>query len=79
MKIKVLGTGCAKCVNLENRVKELVKNNNIDAEVEKVFELQEIMKYGVMMTPGLVINEKVVSYGSIPKESQILEWIREAK
>lgn len=79
MKIKVLGTGCAKCVNLENRVKELVKNNNIDAEVEKVSELQEIMKYGVMMTPGLVINEKVVSYGSIPKESQILEWIREAK
>lgn len=79
MKIKVLGTGCAKCVNLENRVKELVKNNNIEAEVEKVSELQEIMKYGVMMTPGLVINEKVVSYGSIPKESQILEWIREAK
>ena len=78
MNIKVLGTGCSKCVNLEIKVKELLKQNSIDADVQKVSDLQEIMKYGVMMTPGLVINEKVVSYGSVPKDSQILQWIKEA-
>lgn len=78
MNIKVLGTGCSKCVNLENKVKELLKQNSIEADVQKVSDLQEIMKYGVMMTPGLVINEKVVSYGSVPKDNQILQWIKEA-
>lgn len=78
MIIKILGTGCSKCVNLENKVKEIVKSNNIDAIVEKVSELQDIMKYGIMSTPGLVINEKVISYGTVPKDSQILEWLKEA-
>jgi small redox-active disulfide protein 2 len=78
MVIKILGSGCSKCVNLENKVKEIVKNNNIDATVEKVSELQDIMKYGIMSTPGLVINEKVISYGTVPKDSQILEWLKEA-
>lgn len=78
MNIKILGTGCAKCTALEKKVRELVNNNNIEAEVEKVTDLQEIMKYGIMMTPGLVINEKVLSYGSIPKDSQILDWIKGA-
>ena len=78
MNIKVLGTGCAKCTTLEERVKEVVSKNSIDASVEKVSDLQEIMKYGIMMTPGLVINEKVISYGSVPKESQILEWLKGA-
>ncbi len=79
MNIKILGTGCSKCVNLENKVKDLVKQNSIDAEVQKVSDLQDIMKYGIMMTPGLVINEKVVSFGSVPKDNQILQWISEAK
>jgi len=79
MNIKILGTGCSKCINLENKVRELVKVNSIDAEVQKVSELQDIMKYGIMMTPGLVINEKVVSFGSVPKDNQILQWISEAK
>jgi small redox-active disulfide protein 2 len=79
MNIKILGTGCSKCINLENKVKEIVKANNFNATVEKVTDLQDIMKYGIMMTPGLVINEKVISYGSVPKDSQILEWLKEAK
>jgi len=78
MIVKVLGSGCSKCVNLENKVKEIIKNNNIDALVEKVSDIQDIMKYGIMSTPGLVINEQVKSYGSIPKDSQILEWLRES-
>jgi small redox-active disulfide protein 2 len=77
MKIKILGTGCSKCVNLEKKVREIVASNAIDAEVSKVSEIQEIMKYGVLMTPGLVINEKVMSFGSVPKEEQILKWIKE--
>jgi small redox-active disulfide protein 2 len=79
MNIKILGTGCAKCRNLEDKVREVIKQNSIDAEVSKVTDLQDIMRYGVMMTPGLVINEKVVSFGSVPKESQILQWIQEAQ
>ena len=79
MNIKILGTGCSKCINLENKVRDIVKLNSIDAEVQKVTDLQDIMKYGIMMTPGLVINEKVVSYGSLPKDTQILQWIEEAK
>jgi small redox-active disulfide protein 2 len=79
MNIKILGTGCSKCVNLENKVREIVKQNSIDAEVTKVSAIQDIMKYGIMSTPGLVINEKVVSFGSVPKDNQILQWIKEAK
>ncbi len=78
MIIKVLGTGCSKCLTLENKVREVIKQNSIEAEVEKVTQINDIMKYGIMMTPGLVINEKVVSFGKIPQENQILEWIKEA-
>jgi len=78
MEIKVLGTGCAKCLTLEKKVREVVEKNSIDAVVEKITDLKEIMAYGVLMTPGLVINKKVVSFGSIPKEEQILKWLNEA-
>lgn len=75
MIIKILGTGCSKCTTLEKKVKDLVQVHNIDAVVEKVSQIQNIMKYGIMSTPGLVINEKVVSFGTIPKDEQILNWI----
>lgn len=78
MLIKILGTGCSKCINLEKKVHEIVVNNSIDAEIVKITALQDIINYGIMMTPGLVINEKVVSFGSIPKDGQILQWIIEA-
>ena len=77
ISVKVLGTGCKKCQNLENKVRELVTANNIDATVEKVTDIQEMVKYGIMMTPGLIINEKVKSYGVIPKDDQILNWLKE--
>jgi small redox-active disulfide protein 2 len=76
MKVKILGTGCKKCQNLEAKVREVVQQNNIDAEVEKVTDLSAIVSYGIMMTPGLVIDEKVKSYGTIPKDDQILSWLR---
>ena len=78
VSVKVLGTGCKKCQNLENKVRELVASNNIDATVEKVTDIQEMVNYGIMMTPGLIINEKVKSFGIIPKDDQLLSWLKEA-
>ena len=76
ISVKILGTGCKKCQNLENKVRELVSSNNVDAVVEKVTDINEMMNYGIMMTPGLVINEKVVSAGIIPKDDQIIKWLK---
>ncbi|MBK9098531.1 MAG: TM0996/MTH895 family glutaredoxin-like protein [bacterium] len=76
ISIKVLGTGCKKCQTLEAKVRDLVAVNNIDASVEKVTDINEMMNYGIMMTPGLVINEKVVSTGIIPKDDQLLLWLK---
>ena len=77
MNIKILGIGCPKCRKLEEKVKEIVSVNNIAAEVEKVTNVNDMMKYNIMMTPGLVINEKLKSTGNIPKDEQILNWIKE--
>lgn len=75
ISVKILGTGCKKCQILEAKVKDLVNSNGIEAVVEKVTDLQEIVGYGIMMTPGLVINEKIKSYGIIPKDDQIINWL----
>lgn len=75
ISIKVLGTGCKKCETLETKVRELVAAKKIDAEVEKVTDINKMIDYGIMMTPGLVINEEVKSVGIIPKDDQILNWI----
>lgn len=76
ISVKILGTGCKKCQTLEAKVRELISQNNIDAEVEKVTDINGMMSYGIMMTPGLVVNEKVVSAGIIPKDDQLIEWIK---
>lgn len=77
VSVKVLGTGCKKCQTLENKVRDLVASNKIEATVEKVTDIQEMVNYGIMMTPGLIINEKVKSYGVIPKDDQIITWLKE--
>ncbi len=77
VSVKVLGSGCAKCKTLNLKVQELVAKNNLSATVTKVEDIAEIMKYGILSTPGLVINEKVKSIGNIPKDEQILAWINE--
>lgn len=77
VSVKVLGTGCKKCQTLEAKVRELISSNSVDAVVEKVTDIQEIVGYGIMMTPGLVINEQVKSYGIIPKDEQIINWLKE--
>jgi small redox-active disulfide protein 2 len=71
MEIKVLGTGCTKCKTLEKVVKEVVGQNNIDATVVKVENIMEIMKYGVMTTPALVIDGVVMVKGWVPSADEI--------
>ncbi len=75
MNIKVLGSGCTKCKALEKVTREAVAEMGISAEVEKVEDIQKIMGYGVMRTPALVINEKVVLSGRLPSLSEVKEII----
>jgi small redox-active disulfide protein 2 len=78
MIVKVLGSGCTKCKLLEQRLVDLKAKHQLEIEIEKVTQLNDIISYGVMMTPGLVINEKVLSSGKIPQDNEILKWIQEA-
>ena len=78
LKIKVLGSGCANCINLEKLCREVVSENGIDAEIEKVTDYKDIMSYGVMNTPGLVVNEKVIHSGKMPTKSTLAHWLMNA-
>lgn len=71
MKIQILGTGCAKCTKLTHNAEEAVKESGITAEVEKVTDLNKIMDYGVMMTPGLVVDGQVKSVGKVLSVDEI--------
>jgi len=71
MEIKILGTGCPKCKTLEKLTREVVEQNGIDATVTKVEDIMEIMKYGVMATPALVVNGKVEIKGHVPSSDEI--------
>lgn len=76
MNIKVLGTGCPNCKRLEKNVYEALKELNIEAEVEKVTEVKDIMAYGVMSTPALVVDGKVVISGQVPLVSKLVEILK---
>jgi small redox-active disulfide protein 2 len=76
INIKVLGSGCANCKRLEATAQKVVDTLAIDAKIEKVTDYVEIMKYPIMSTPGLVINEKLVSAGRIPTEEEITGWLQ---
>jgi small redox-active disulfide protein 2 len=78
LTIKVLGSGCANCKRLEALTKQAIAQMNVQAEVVHVTEYPDIMSYNIMSTPGLVINEKVVSAGRIPSEAEITSWLADA-
>jgi small redox-active disulfide protein 2 len=78
LTIKVLGSGCANCKKLEALTRQAVSKLGLEAEVIKVTEYADIMKYNVMSTPGLVVNEKVVSSGRIPSEAEITTFLTSA-
>ncbi len=71
MNIQVLGTGCAKCKSLEKAVREVVMHNEIKADISKVEDIVEIMKFNVMTTPALVIDGKVVLKGRVPSNDEL--------
>ncbi len=71
MEIKILGTGCAKCKNLEKITRDVVEQNGLDATITKVDNIMDIMKYNVMATPALVVNEKVEIKGRVPSADEI--------
>ena len=75
MNIKVLGPGCARCHQLEKTAIEVVKELGIDAKVEEIKDMSKIIAYNVLMTPGLVINEQVVSSGKVPTKAEVTQMI----
>jgi small redox-active disulfide protein 2 len=78
LTIKVLGSGCANCKRVEQIVRKVVEDNALQAEIIKVTEYPEIMKYGILSTPGLVVNEKIVSSGRIPTSAEVSTWLTHA-
>lgn len=76
--IKVLGPGCANCKKLEEVARTAVGLAQVEAEILKVTDIQEIIAGGVLKTPGLIINGKLVSSGRIPAPATVADWIREA-
>ena len=78
MKIKILGPGCARCDQLEKITKEVVKELGIDASLEHVRDVKKIMEYPILQTPGLVLNEEVVSSGRVPTKAEVTTYITTA-
>jgi len=75
MEIKILGPGCAKCKTLDKLTHEVVEKNGIKANITKVEDIMEIMKYGVMSTPAIVIDEKVVIKGRVPSAEELKQLL----
>ncbi|MDX1416619.1 MAG: thioredoxin family protein [Candidatus Promineifilaceae bacterium] len=75
LNIKVLGPGCANCKRLEQMTRREVGNLGLDAQIEKVTDYGQIMSYGVLATPGLVINDKVVASGRLPSNQEVTDWL----
>jgi small redox-active disulfide protein 2 len=76
MKVLILGPGCSKCRTLEERIRTLVAKHQLAVEVTKVTDLEEIMTYNIMMTPGLVIDGELKSVGVIPRDELLLQWMK---
>jgi len=75
MEIKVLGPGCARCHQIEQTAKEVVKELAIDASIEEVRDIKRIMTYPILTTPGLVVNEELVCSGRVPSKTEVTQFI----
>ena len=78
LTIKVLGSGCANCKRLEQIARKVISDMNVEADVIKVTDYNDIMSYNILSTPGLVIDEKVVSSGRIPTPAEVTTWVATA-
>ena len=75
MKIKVLGPGCPRCHQLEQTVKQVVKELAVDANIEEVKDVKKIMAYPILTTPGLVVNEELICSGRVPNKGEVKQLI----
>ena len=78
MKIRILGPGCARCQQLEKTTREAVRELGIDAEIEDIKDINKIMQYPILSTPGLVIDEKLVVSGRVPSKAEVTNFITTA-
>ena len=78
MHIKILGPGCPNCQNLEKAARAAVAQLGLEATVEKVTDYGQIASYGIMSTPGLVVDEQVLAYGRVPTTAQVVELLARA-
>jgi len=76
LQIKVVGSGCPTCQKLEALCKEIVEENEIDAQVDKVTDVNQFADMGIFITPGLVVNDEVVISGKIPTKSTLKQWLQ---
>lgn len=79
MRIEILGTGCAKCNLLESTAKRVVDELGLTCEFEHVRDIQTIIERGVMMTPALLIDGRVVCSGRVPREAEVRSWLSDAQ
>ena len=77
MKIEILGTGCSKCNKTKEVVEKVLKSTGVKAEVVKVEDIETILKYGIMITPAVVIDGDVKIVGKVPDEKDIRKWVTE--
>ena len=75
IEVKILGTGCASCKTTQRLVEEIVAAKGVAARIEKVEDIASIMRFGVMSTPGVVIDGKVVHAGGVPSRAPVAQWI----
>ena len=78
LEIRILGTGCTNCDTLEQLVFNVCAEQDIDADIRKITDFKEFARYGVMMTPGLVVNGRVMLQGKLPAKSTLENWLLEA-
>jgi small redox-active disulfide protein 2 len=78
MNFKILGTGCARCNQLENLTKEVLKEMGVEAHIDHVKDIKKIMEYPILTTPGLVINEELVLSGRVPSKAEMTKIITTA-
>ncbi len=76
IEVKVLGTGCANCKTTQKLIEDVTRENGITIQFEKVEDMAEIMSYGIMSTPGVIVDGKIAHTGGVPDKKTILSWFK---